>query len=137
MTANCARCHSEPRHGSSELGVRCLWPREECKKCGRAYPPELVVGNACPNCKGPMPEAVDSYRQAAGLDPMQAFPSGLRMRETTISHPRIICDREACRSFVDVGHDVEEAALRSALVALGWTVQDGERAYHWCPRHDQ
>lgn len=62
MTPTCTRCHAEPRHGSSELGVRCLWPEPK---------------------REPL---VASYRQAAGLDPMQAFPSDLRMYDADDAH---------------------------------------------------
>lgn len=147
--ATCTRCHAEPRHGSSELGERCLWPergdglREECPKCRCAYPPDLV-GNICPNCKNTMPPVVASYRQAAGFDPMEMFVGpietvvipGYRPDQPRYLPPgRFNCDRETCAAYVDIGHATTEEQAHAALRVLGWSVVEGERAYHWCAGH--
>jgi hypothetical protein len=69
---------------------------------------------------------------------MDAIGKRLRVSEPPRSsdllpHARVNCDREICKAFVDVGHQVSRDALAEALRALGWTVQSGgAREYHWC-----
>jgi hypothetical protein len=126
--------------------------RRTCAACGCMYPPDLVVGDACQNCKGAMPVADQAERWECLLCGSPTSKLGecpgcgrlvgrIRRREPTPS-PRatfpaiqVNCDRDGCPSYADVGHAVTEPTLNTALRALGWDVTIGQqRTYHHCPR---